>query len=176
MKQYFGFILPTIFIFMQIYVLLGMTAMDQVFLTQKWLSDQKARRLLINEAESLLRQLTLSLNEVKERCLIPVLPVHQLRSYPLKWWYSHACTRKGTVFRSYYIVEALGQDACAQLREEKPAQAAYYRLTVLLIKEHDETTKVMLQRTLVMSSHDVEPCEGKPHFVDWGPQTWYELI
>lgn len=176
MKKHQGFVLLIVLIFMQIYALLGITALEQVFLSEKLTADYKTRRFLLNEAEHLLRWLEGNLNEVSPLCLIPGLSVATLSSRPLSWWSAFSCAGPGYLFRSYYIIEALGEDPCAHLSSGIQVQVAYYRITVLLVNEHDETMKVMLQSTVVKEAQTLEHCGGQSHSVDLGPQSWRELI
>ncbi len=176
MKKQKGFVLLAVLLLIQIAALLGISALDQVILEQKLLSDTKIRRLLLNAAENQLTRLTAAIKTVSETCRIPGLSVAELRSRPLSWWSLYSCAEETSFFKYYYVVENLGTDPCAQLRGEESGPAAYYRLTVLLMQKADPRQKVMLQSTVVTESANLERCDARPHSVDWGPQSWHELI
>ncbi|HSW71662.1 MAG TPA: hypothetical protein VLH77_06800 [Gammaproteobacteria bacterium] len=175
MKKQKGFVLVAVLMFMQVFALLGLTALDEVFLTEKLLSDQKAKRLLLNEAERILAELSTSIQQIKRTCSISVLSPQQLSTYPLAWWFEHACQSRATRLRAYYVVEPLGKDACAKLRGEKQAEAVYYRLTLLLLKENEDNLRVLLQSTLATEDFNLGHCDSEQHFVDSGAQSWYQL-
>lgn len=176
MKNQVGFVLLSVLILMQITTLLSLSALDQVFLAQKLLSDEKEKRLLFNEAEQWMTQLAINGQEASLNCWVPMQAEQELRGHPLDWWSSYACTIKDSQFRKYYIVENLGRDPCALIRGQEKTQAAYYRLTVFLIKEQDKQIKVLLQSTVVTEAPDLEHCDRGQHSVDLGPQSWHQLI
>lgn len=175
MKEQAGFVLPVVLLFIQIYALLGISALEQVFLEQKLLVDQKSARLLFNEAESTLARLAASVDELSQICSISHFPRREQKRPALQWWLSHSCSDKWSLFRAYYVVEKLGADPCAQIRGGKASGALYYRLTLLLMKEQDEGQRVALQTTVVRESPNLEHCDRQPHSVDLGAQSWHQL-
>ncbi len=168
MKLQSGFALISILILMQVSALLSLSVMSQGILAQKIVSDQRTKRQLLNEAERFIFELSFRLRQIPSACLIPRQAAQELQAFPRNWWLKHACFEETSLTQRYYVVEALGKDPCVQ--------AAYYRLTVLLMKASDTRMKVMLQSTAAIQAPSSEHCDRRPHSVDWGPQSWQELI
>jgi len=166
MKNQRGFVLLTVLLFIQIYALIGMSALLAVLLEQKLIADQKSRRLLLNEAELRLSRLAASIASLSEFCRITPQPESRFRSRPLSWWAASSCTESAAGYRSYYVVENLASDPCAQ----------FYRLTLLLTHAPEADQKVLLQATIALPAPESEHCDAQPHSVNWGPQSWHELI
>jgi len=174
MKKSDGFVLLTVLLLIQMYALLGMGALEQVFLEQKLLSAQKHRNRLLFAAESHLRALASSLAEHSALCLISALPAVQLKARPSAWWSTTGCSEKNAFYQVYYVVESLGTDPCAVLPAHTGA-ASYERLTLFLTPVSDESQKVILQTTVVRAGKTDEHCDTQLHSVDLGPQSWHEL-
>jgi Tfp pilus assembly protein PilX len=176
MRRQQGYILFVVLIFMQLFALLGLNALNQLFWVKKVQNEQNQRWFLLSQAEHLLYQVAATLKEQKAACLLAPLSFNQLKEHPFSWWTANACSVSGHLFKAYYLLEFLGVDPCATIRASLQAVAAYYRITVLLVGESHETLQVMLQATVSAATQTAEHCDSEAHSVDLGPQSWHELI
>ncbi len=111
-------------------------------------------------------------------CTIPLMPVNDLSKQPINWWSNSSC--KGTVLsiRYYYVVEIMGNNPCAIVRDIEPITtqtytANYHRVSVLVAK--DKQYRTLLQSTLIKAEQNNEMCNERYFSVKSGRQTWRDI-
>jgi hypothetical protein len=162
-KKQHGIILLLVLVFMPLIVLLSWCALANVMFAMKTSKMLNQRNQAFHVALSALHQSETELISTLPHCLIPQTETNQLITKSLAWWQSaETCAGNFQRFKYYYVVEPLGDDACASI-ENTQATAAYFRMTLLL------------QSTVVRASDLQQLCEGAHHLVKMGRQAWSEL-
>jgi len=171
-----GFVILIVLIFMQILILLGWYALENVLLLVKFSKNMVSHDALYHPAETILSQIELETISELPPCIIPFTESGRLTAKPLNWWQSsQTCSGNFRMFQYYYVVEPLVIDSCAVIEHVK-ARAAYFRIT-LLLQSNTENARIFLQSTIIRPSMNVllQQCEGSLHMVQAGRQSWREL-
>lgn len=167
-----GIVLITVLLFMQLFTILGLFALQNGFLAKlssyAFYQQDKHRR----QIEQILIQV--EINWIPA-CLIPAISRDELLIKPLDWWKSREmCTGQKNQLQYYYAIENLGEDPCAYRGDQISKSAYYFRVTVLTFLEHQKT-KELLQSTIIKMDNAVRKCEGQPHPIIPGRQSWRKL-
>jgi len=167
-----GFILLPLLIFMQIYILLGLTALRNALLSEKIHAQEQARRALANQGKIILNDIAAALRNhtvSASACMVAPLPASQIRQKSFEWWASFACQGSSESYRYDYIVENLGQDKCSWVMGDPESVAYYYRVTVRM---RSAMPDMLLQETMAMAQEApiTEQCSGERYMVRgrWG--------
>lgn len=164
-----GYVLLLVLVFMQIYVLLGMYGLESAILefnanSRLWSRNQDTQfaKQIVNE---------LANKEFKDNCIISA--GSRVQKKPLEWWQLWGCSGNLSGFQYYYIIEVLGNDACALIDINQAISADYYRITLVSFSSYYST--LILQSIEVKPSNTQNLCMGKTHIVAEGRQSWREL-
>lgn len=110
-------------------------------------------------------------------CEVERFPVHKIDNLSTEWWQSHRCQKNFKQNHFDFVVENLGENACAFINDEENNQIitpTFYRIT-LLAQTNDESAKnkIILQSTLAKPSVKRLSCAsaGHLHEVPLGLQT-----
>lgn len=169
-----GMVLLIVLLLMQVLALLSWFATQAVIFQQKMIEQEWQHQTLLQTAKVILVQVEEDVANHVPLCLHTLIHPDKLLAKPLAWWRSSAtCAGNFQSFEYYYVVESVGNDACANLTNQS-VTVDYFRITVL-VKPNKTKHKIYLQSTLIKASKIVQPCIGLQHQVTLGRQTWREL-
>ena len=164
-KKEKGFALVIVLVMMQMLAVLSWYAIANVLLIKKSVGNTIKRHRAWYQSMQILHRLEAEVLNQNPVCLID--PMY-LVDKPLSWWQSSlTCTGNFQGLQYYYVVEFLGEDACAKV-EYTQYIAAYYRITLFY-------ESILLQTTIAKPSLLHESCQGMHHSVMLGRQSWREL-
>src|SRR5579862_9378085 len=127
-----GIVLFFVLIIMQVLALLSWVSVQAVLLEQKMVQADFQRHILFVAGEAALAKVENIFSGSQPTCLIPPITAQELLAKPLSWWHSSlTCAGIFQAFQYYYVVEALGEDACANIMDSQ-ARADYYRITLFM--------------------------------------------
>jgi Tfp pilus assembly protein PilX len=174
--QQFGFSLVIVLIFLLIFSMMGLSALEMSVMETKMSRDSWHHDQLLHEAEQAL--LEVESKEIKQPyfCSIPVISSQTLLAKPLSWWQSLvSCAGNFPMVQYYYVIESLGEDPCAYL-DDPHLSVDYFRVTLLGLQVNSGA-KIYLQSTLVLPhSGDSAGCNLMSHHVSAGRQMWRILF
>lgn len=169
-----GFVLLVVLMLLQVITLLGLYGLAACRIENKVNHDVWTRMQLLNEIEKIHSELEgLSVEQIQP-CLIPLSIDQDWSNHDISWWQSQSCAGNFQSMQYYYVIELLGNDACAHPKEVKGSIAVYYRLTLMGRKENQDT-QAIVQSTFIKPESISSQCEGSPHLVSTGRQTWRVL-
>ncbi|MDR3478797.1 MAG: hypothetical protein P4M14_12300 [Gammaproteobacteria bacterium] len=176
-----GFVLITVLLFLQIFAILSLYALQTNLLQNKIAGQFWHKHLEQVSAEALLLSLEKNKQLDASACVVPSMSVITFTTQTIDWWQSVSCTGNFNLFQYYYVIERLGADACSYIEQANEGgsirvKANFVRLTLLLVNQQNLNEKVMLQTVLVLASLNDEICETTPYRVTPGRQSWRELI
>ncbi len=171
MKSISGIALITVLLFLQIFAILGLCAIQMAWIETKQSREKWQSHVRHQMANDALNKIEKSLNQ---ECLIPITPINQLITYSLSWWqFRSNCAGNFRSFQYYYRIEFLGFDPCAYAQEKYKIIAKYYRITLVGVEDN---IKIVLQSTVISPIHDGElSCSKKPHNIKVGRQMMREI-
>lgn len=164
-----GFILPAVFIFLQIFSLLGLYGMSVLTRMSQLLFQQEQSDTHLRIGLEILAALETS--DIKTACIIPVMFTSNLSQQPLIWWQEKACHDTLQNNQYYYVIESLGIDECGITNPGFVAD--YYRISVLL--PNDSVTRLILQSVVAKPVQTTLVCQVQTHRVTIGRQVWREI-
>ena len=164
-----GFALVTVLLFLQVFVLLGLYAIEQSRLALKTGGSYFQHHIILNNAENGLK----TAEKNAPACEIPVIEPAKLAMKPSSFWQALSCTRHFQGGQYFYVTEFLGSDPCADIFSQR-ATAAYFRITLLAVSLHQETS-ILLQTIIVKPETPAQACHGDHRTVIVGRQMWREL-
>ena len=143
-----GFVLIIVLFFMLIIGMESLYSFQALIIENKMLADFKHYQTRYRIANSLLEKIE--------------------QEIPLK---QHS---EGTIkqFKFSYIIEQLGIKSCAKVNNQN---AAFYRINLLVQSLSRSNEKILLQSTIVRPDNSIIGCEGNPHNVKIGRQSWLEI-
>jgi Tfp pilus assembly protein PilX len=169
-----GFILITVLLFLQIFILLGLYALLTSIVAKKISTSHWQQQVTTTVAESILHDIELKLSTDNMLCLIPVTSRDVMLSLPPV---SATCSGNIKQFKYSYIVELLGQDPCAETADANPQPIIvdYFRISLLVIMQ-DGHSKIALQSVITKLNHYQQSyCPSGHHRIDLGRQMWREI-
>lgn len=171
-----GFALICVLVFIQLFVILTLYSLESSAWETKITRHYREKYLLQNAAEASLKQAETSLDQAKLTCQIPAISASKLLTQPIEWWQSKSCIGNFALFHYYYVIEFAGRDDCAYIEHKSPDSVAnYYRVT-LLLTDLKNSTRVMLQSSVIMPDAAAEvTCNSTRHPVAEGRQSWQEI-
>ncbi len=170
-----GIVLVTLLLFMQILTFLGLFLLQSSLLGQKIAHGTFKQQSIFEVAESVLQTIETKMIQNDPNCLIAVINSKDLSTKPLDWWQINACSGQFSNYFYYYVVESLGQDACAEIKNSKNQIADYFRVTLNVIEENFDTRE-MLQSTVIKMHNADSLCATHLHSVMIGRQAWCQII
>ncbi len=178
-KSQQGLALITVLIFLQVLAVLGLYALEMSLLEEKMSRHSWQRQFALVAAEEALHRAEAEVDHGLPACQIPVTPTNELVTWSLAQWQSSiSCAGNFSTLQYYYVIEFLGKDNCADIKQSgyatKKITADYFRITLLITTlAHD--AEVMLQSTIVKPSDVSQTCHGTEHVVSVGRQSWRDL-
>jgi len=172
-----GFVLLVTLVFLQVFIMTGLFALLQVSLVFKknfhlWLGEEGRRTaiMLLHDVE---RQVEMHLPE----CMVTVIAATDLSARQIGWWRQNSCEIATDAGEYHYVVEALGIDACALVKDDKNNSLAadYYRVTLLALPGDIKGARILLQGTVIKAAHTMLACNDSPHYVNLGRQMLREI-
>lgn len=173
-----------ILLFLQISIILGLYIVQSSLLAQKMSRGQWQRHEALFMAENLLHEIEVNLIDNFRKCFIPIMSGSELLTKNLDWWQS-SISCAGVLdkkFKYYYVIEALGEDACADVEPfaainilNNLNKAVYYFRITLLIMDVKNNTRELLQNTIIKLDNALHECSGRRHPVTLGMQAWHTL-
>lgn len=170
-----GYILIVILMFLQVATLLSLYAIQALWLENKLSHDHLQRMIIYMQVEHLASIIEQQLQETNSICIVQTMSSEELRTKPITWWENESCAGIFQSIQYYYVVEPLGEDPCAHIRQTKESTANYYRLTLLGL-DKDSGDKLLLQSTFVKENPSAHSCEGAVHQIDAGQQSLRTLF
>jgi hypothetical protein len=171
-----GIVLFVMLIFLKIFSLISLYQLSRIASLIQFntaylahLQNEILAKKSLDEAENYLLQ-------QMPACLLKAPVNEEWRRLPYQWWQQHGCHGENNRRSYYFIVEALGEDTCALIREDHsffPMIAYYYRLTLYFPEAGQQ--KIILQSTVAKSRMSTLPCEASPHYFVVGQQTKREI-
>ncbi len=175
-----GFILLVALITLQILSLLGLFALQSYLWESRMLHQFWLRQEMMATATYQMQQAEKKLLYSAPSCLIPKTAAALLITKSHSWWQSVSCHGNFHQFQYYYVMESLGDDACADMEQLQPAViksiASYFRITLFMMSSSNLLQYVILQRTVVKPHAVASLCTGQHHRVLMGEQSSRELI
>ena len=169
-----GFALILVLIFLEIFSLLSITALQSNILAARMTHNQWHKNTLIYAAN---QQLTSLASQSSFSCLMQPIPTQKLIQRPLSVWQQSSCTGNLSAFTYYYVVETLGNDSCAHIINTAiNTTVNYYRITLLLIDSLHPAIKTLLQATTVTPGTGGNVCHAVMREIMNGQQTLHKLI
>ncbi|OGT53277.1 MAG: hypothetical protein A3E84_01505 [Gammaproteobacteria bacterium RIFCSPHIGHO2_12_FULL_42_13] len=173
-----GFILIIVLVYLQIFSIFSLFALAQSLLSIKISKSAWKRTGLSIAAERALQYAENKILYDIPSCMIPIMSANDLSKQPINWWSNSNC--KGTVLRMhyYYVVEAMGKNPCAIVRDNSPINsqtytANYHRVSVLVVE--DKQYRLLLQSTLIKAEQKNAMCNERYFSVKSGRQMWREV-
>lgn len=161
-----GWILLSVLLFLHLTSLLGMESVQSSLLAQKTTNAQWLQQQTLLIAENVLQRVIRHSIEEPISCLIPKIRVDALLSKSMIWW-EGMCLGNVEGVHFYYVVEALGENPCARIRDQ---HAYYYRITLLFLGANKR--KKWLQTTMVKPDVPREHCALHSYDVVPGKLSW----
>jgi hypothetical protein len=174
-----GIALVAVLIFIEIFSVLGLFALQSNLQENKLTHRIWAKSIMRSAAEAKLSALENKLTQIMPSCHIPETPAPILVSNTLAWWRAISCVGIFRLFQYYYVIEFLGNDACAYLQsfdENSEASVSYYRVSLLMMSNTDSGARLILQSTIVRPATRGETCREYRHRVTPGRQMLRELM
>jgi hypothetical protein len=166
-----GYVLLTVLIFLQLFVLLGLYGLLSAKLSLRTTRDiyqQSATRL---EMQQLLNEVELNL--LAYPCKSRAISLFTLKQANLNWWQEHGCSTQKNGQELYFYIEDMDVDACAIIKSNQALTSQYYRIT--LAKFSGQQAIILLQSTSIRPVSPTTICLLQPHFVSLGRQMLREL-
>jgi len=157
---------------MQIFALLGLTILEEVFWQEKFIREQKAKHRTMNSVEVILKHIEGETDFSQSKCLVSTASAVEWKNRSWQWWKEQTCVARFIADQAYYALEYLGQDPCAVI-QNSIAEAAYYRISVFIPDQ--EASGRLFQATVIQAARTQGHCEEKRHSVDLGQQSWREV-
>jgi hypothetical protein len=114
-------------------------------------------------------------NELKLNHLLcnAKLPLSQsLQFHSKEWWQDHACYKQKGHQSYYYVISALGQDACAIVDQaQSEFVAEYYRLIVYTFDDSNDHSSLLLEQVYAVAASRTESCHSQTHAMKLGLQS-----
>jgi hypothetical protein len=171
--NYSGFILLIVLIFLQILSILALYSGQAAMWQSKTTNQISAKKKLAISAHIQLRLTEKQLINNIPLCRIPMDYPTVTMNQPVSWWSRVACSGDSHHFRYYYVVEYMGEDACADVES---LSASYYRISLLMVNSNNLLQKIKLQSTVIKPVTAVDSCNDKHHEVKLGRQGVRELV
>lgn len=169
-----GIALLIVLLFLQIFALLGLYALENTVLAEKISRLHWHEQVTLATAENILEDIEKRLQADQMSCMIPATGSQDLLNRSFSEWPSlSTCTGNFHNLQYYYAVESLGQDPCATIGYTNKI-ADYYRITLITLAKAADT-KIMLQGTMVKPVKNEHECRGISHSVSIGLQAWHEI-
>jgi len=166
-----------VLIFLQILTILGLYSLSSSLLSEKMNSESWQKESTVLLMDELLHAIAIKLQSEMPRCMITQNHLLNLLAKSMDWWQSPVvCEWHFQQLQYYYVVEQLGEDACAQLAgiDMSKFAAHYFRITLLTIVKKTNM-KIILQSTVASPFARIAQCDRAGHVVSVGQQTWREL-
>ena len=176
-----GFALIIVLVFLEIFALLSLYALESRVLNHKIATQFWHKHLAQITADSLLVSLERDLIKNSIICDMHIISNTHLLSKSLDWWRKVSCTGNLTKFQYYYAIESLPTNGCSYIEQDqdgstKKVNVDYKRLSLLLVNKKNIKEKVLLQSVLAVPNTRVRICTANAHRVMLGRQSWLELI
>lgn len=169
-----GMVLFFVLIMLQIIMLFSLGAIRAVLFEARAVQADIDQHTLLSSEKAILTRVEHDFLQHQPVCRMPAMSQAELLAKPLSWWQSPVtCAGIFHGFQYYYVVETLGEDACASVTDAQAA-ADYYRMTVFL-KSQQSSQSLYLQSTIVKPAQVSLACEGASHSVTSGRQSWRML-
>lgn len=170
MKNEKGLALFIVLIFLQIFVLLGLYALEKSRLDMKMSGEVWQNYLMQNAAEEVLKKIEIQHEQYPQNCIIPATSTQFLQKQSIDWWRSF-CFEPYSSYLFFYVIEPLGEDSCAQTEDNRSAD--YYRITLLEYVQSLDA-KLLLQSTIIKPHQNgsISGCQEPVHRVTIGRQMW----
>ncbi len=159
-------------VLLQIISMTWLLAMLEVTLSLKQVTNFWFSREAVQAADVLLQAVEAKSILKLPVCMVNTMPVAAISAKPDSWWRENACMSTSDYAEYYYVIEALGVDACAVLNG---STAEYYRMTLLSIPKGLKGIKILLQSTLAKPAPETVICNDNPHYVKLGRQMVREI-
>jgi hypothetical protein len=170
-----GMALISVLLFMLIFTLLSLAAMENNLLEKKMnIASWRKMQMEATGKQALAR----IIRQLPKQCMIKPTPVDTLLAQSFTKWQQSSCIGNMRGFLYYYVIEPMGSDACAQLAcgQLPGANADYYRISVLIVDAQHITVKTFLQATVAVASPVRQVCHGKSRVIKGGVQTFRILL
>jgi hypothetical protein len=171
LKSLQGMALIAVLIFLEVFSLLGLYALQNNILQNRMLKNNWEKFQLRKIAREQLTKAGVQLDLQIPSCVVAVSS--DLPSQPFSYWQANACVGKEGIFEYYYVVEMFGNDACAVLDGSK-LTVDFYRVSLLVMSSSDG--RVILQGTMVKPDGLNNKCDSVIHYVSPGWQQKVELV
>ncbi len=163
-----GYIMVAILLFLQIFTLLGLYALESSRIAIKTNNEAIENNQISELINQVLKKIESNAEIYTPSCIINDATMDEIKSKPLSWWEQVSCAGNFQSIQYYYVVELLGKDACAQLHD---AVAEYERITLFTITEKKEAR--LQQSTIIKPVIDTSThCEQTVRQVVAGRQSW----
>ena len=171
-KSLSGIVLVSLLLFLQIFIIIDLYILQSSILSEKISFEYRNKQLIFVVTEQLIKTIETNLTFQLPACLIETTSTDLLLTKSIDWWRSSiSCKGKKKQFDYYYVVESLGQDACAEVRDKA---ANYFRITLLVHASKNDLREI-LQTTIIKLDNTKSDCKGIHHTVAIGRQQWRTL-
>lgn len=165
-----GYILLIVLLFLQFAVLMGLYSLEAVWIENKMSHDDLLNTQLFAQMDHLMTSIGLQIKDFNPNCVVHYISSDELKSQPISWWQNESCAGIFQSIQYYYVVESLGEDPCAHIKQLKDNSAEYYRISLLGI-DKDKGGKLLLQSTFIKPAQQSHACDGTTHPVQAGQQS-----
>ncbi len=161
-----GFVLVTVLIFLFIFTLFALSAVESNQIDIKLVANEKTHQQLSENAEAGLKLAESSLDDNCKACLAKTLTRNALLNMSDPWWQLNG---QQLVDNTRIIIENLGLDPCARIN--KKTASNYYRITAKA-SDNEQYQTVLLQSTIALPHKTTQVCDGTIRKIQAGRQSW----
>lgn len=174
-KQH-GYVLFVVLIFLQIFILSGLYYLGSALNMLRSARYYLQQELMFAVANQRLRELE---NLLPTNCLFSLTAATKLGSASQAWWEKEGCVGDSAGFRYYYVIESLGLNGCALIKNINNNQllaAKYSRVTLAMFAPAPSYAKIVIQSTVVSGSNHPANCDESVYQMNAGRQMWRQLL
>jgi Tfp pilus assembly protein PilX len=175
MQRHNGYILIVVLLFLQLVTMLGMYALEAIWAEDRLTLFDMQKIRLSHQLGYLMTNIVQQSKQTQPSCLVQTISSEDLKSEPISWWKNASCAGVFQSIQYYYVVESLGEDSCAHIKQSRSIAADYYRITLLGL-DNNNGAKQLLQSTVVKAALQSHLCDGAVHLVDAGMQSLHALV
>lgn len=172
-----GFVLLIVLVFLQLCSSLSLFGLSSVSIALRSMANLSAREKNERLVDQILMEVEKGFEDELPNCMIPVSLPSEISQKPFSWWQLNACSGNLNEILYYYVVENLGNDACALMEKydiNQVVTVGFYRITLFSMMKPQT---VIIQSTWALNAQDENfSCKTEPHSVQLGRQMRRELI
>lgn len=170
-----GYVLLSVLIFMIIFSLVGIHALNASLNSLKNNEHLWQRTSAWYYAHQALTSIEKQLLTYQPTCMLPWISATEVARKPIDWW-QHRCSGNLAGIRYYYCLELLAKEPCMKGRSNDQLlyNAEFYRITLIAVPNL-KGAKIVLQSIMVKAQQQSSICTEKPRILHVGRQLWRAL-